>query len=153
MTAGTDAYAAAELFSSTFTLPTGHHSVKAKWTPTYSIDLVAKPGPSPQSAFAFSEVYVNAYVYDETNHSYIQYTHDTILPDGISSGSLVKTFHGVSLVSYVNGTFATGHSYSIVVYFEVYAEADVSAGSSAASALINAGTSGKLATLDSITAN
>ncbi|MCI4373796.1 MAG: hypothetical protein L3K02_09190 [Thermoplasmata archaeon] len=151
-TASVDTYAEAEFQSSAFTLTAGHHTVKEKWWASYSIDLVATPGPGGQTAVASSQLYATAYIYDATNHTDIYATHEVYLDNSTSSGSLVKSFSGVKLTSYVNGTFASGHSYEIIVYLVVYADVNVSAGKSTASAQINCGTSGKFATLISITA-
>jgi len=149
----TDTYASVQFESAAFVLASGHHSIKLKWTVSFSFDLVATPGPSPQTAFAYGDVFATAYVYDATNSTFIDATHTTYLAYSTSNGSLVQSFSGVRLLDFVNGTFATGHSYQVVAYFEVYVEADVGVGSSTASSLFNAGTSGKVATLNLITAS
>ncbi len=147
----TDAFAEAAFESATFILTTGHHVIKVKWLASYSIHLVATPSGGG-TAFADSDFSVYAYVYDATNYSYHDQTYSTSFYNSTTSGSLVKTFNGVHLINYVNGTFAAGHLYEIIVYFEVDTQTDVSAGTSTASALANAGTSGKMAKLESITA-
>jgi hypothetical protein len=148
----TDAYAEAEFESASFILTSGHHVIKVKWLASYSIHLVATPSGGG-TAFADSDVYAYAYVYDETNYSYHDQTYSTAYYNSTTSGSLVKTLNGVHLINYVNGTFAAGHLYEIIVFFEVDAQTNVSAGTSTASALTNAGTSGKMGTLESITAS
>jgi hypothetical protein len=144
------AYESAGFASATFTLPSGHHSIKAKWTVSFSIDLVATPGPTPQSASAYVDVNVDDYVYDETNNTYIGPTHIPSLDYSISTGSYVKSYTNQVLVAYANGTFASGHDYEVSVVITVIAYASVTGGASSASAKVNAGTGGKAATLNVI---
>ena len=140
-----------EFSSMSFSMPSGHHSLKVKWTASYSVDLVATPGPSSQTAYAGGEVYLLTYVLDATNGTYIYETHYTEFSYSISTGSLVKSFSGAKLESFNNGTFVSSHSYEVYAYFEVYSDAGVSSGASTASSTINVGTSGERATLESIT--
>jgi hypothetical protein len=146
----TEAYAGAELITTSLSLPAGHHSVAAHWTASYSIDLVASPGPSPQTASATAELYAAGYIVDQTNDTYIYATYTTYLDHEIFSGSQVASFHGAKLTAYFNYTFVAGHSYEIVVYIQSFVEANISAGASTASAEVNTGTSGKSSTLVSI---
>ncbi len=147
-----ESYASAEFESAIFVLTSGHHSVKAKWTASYKIDLVAKPGPGSQTAQAYDEVYVYGYIADLTNDTYFDSTHSTFFSNSTWSGTIARSFNGVTLVVFVNGTFAAGHSYEILTGVEVYGAVTVSAGSSKGSASVNCGTSGEKAVLDSITA-
>jgi hypothetical protein len=148
--ADSDATAYTELVSATFALTTGHHSVHATWSASYSIDLVATPGPSPQSAYASVDLYTFAYIYDLTNTSTVYATYSTNLIHTITTGSLVTSYHNVALSDFVNGTFASGHVYEVVVLLEFNAQSTVSAGKSTASAEVNAATSGEKGTLTSI---
>jgi hypothetical protein len=149
--ASSQATAYTELETTSFTLSSGHHVLKATWNASYSIDLVATPGPSPQTAAAYLDLYTFAYVYDQTNGTVQYATYSTNLVYTEASGSLVSSFHGIALSDFVNATFASGHSYELVVLLEMNAQSTVSAGKSTASAEVNAATAGNKATLTSIT--
>jgi hypothetical protein len=148
--AESDATAYTELVSATFALTTGHHSLKATWSASYSIDLVATPGPSPQSAYAYVDLFTYAYIFDFTNASTVYAAHSTNLIHSVTSGSLVTSYHNIALSDFVNGTFASGHTYEVVVLLEIDAQSSVSSGKSTASAEVNAATSGERGTLTSI---
>jgi len=124
--------------------------VRVTWKTTYSIDLVATPGAMGQSAYSSMEIYVFAYVYDMTNGSYHYTTYEGSSTHSISSGSLSKTYRSISVSSWDNGTYATGHVYALFVYFEATVYAGASAGTSSSSGSVNAGTSGHKATLESV---
>jgi hypothetical protein len=149
-----DSYSDAEAFVEYVTssvVLSGHTSIKMKWTASYSVDLVSTPGPSPQYSYAESQVYVFGYVYDLTNDTYAYSTYSTTLYHTVYSGSLVTSYSGLRLVSFINGTFVKSHSYEIQVYLEIDADTWVYTGTSTASASVNAGTSGKAVTLVAIT--
>jgi hypothetical protein len=148
--ASSDATAYTELVSATFALTTGHHSLVATWSASYSIDLLATPGPSPQTAGAEADLYTFAYIYDLTNTSTVYAAYSTNLIHTVTSGSLVTSYHNVALSDFVNGTFVAGHVYEVVVLLELEAESTVSAGKSTASAEVNAAKSGEKGTLTSI---
>jgi hypothetical protein len=150
VSANSDATAYTELVSATFSLTTGHHSLVATWNASYSIDLVATPGPSSQTASASVDLYTFAYIYDLTNTSTVYAAYSTNLVHSVTSGSLVTSYHNVALSDFVNGTFAAGHVYEVVVLLEFNAASTVSAGKSTASAEVNAASSGEKATLTSI---
>jgi hypothetical protein len=148
--AGTYATAYTELVSASFSMSTGHHSLKATWSASYSIHLVATPGPSPQTAYAEGDLYTFAYVYDLTAGTTVFASYSTNLAHSVSSGSLVKSYHTAALSDFVNGTFVKSHSYEVVVLLEISTDSVVSAGTSTASAEVNAGTTGEKGTLLSI---
>jgi hypothetical protein len=144
-------YAYTGYYSSTFTLGSGgHHKLTETWVLSYSIDLVATPGGPTHPASSTSDVYLDSYIYDTTNHTYISPVHAANLYNSISTGSLVKTFTGVHFVGYLNGTFAAGHVYYVVAEIVVEAYVTAGPGSGSASALVNMGTAGKHAVLSSI---
>ncbi|MCI4343860.1 MAG: hypothetical protein L3J92_07120 [Thermoplasmata archaeon] len=149
----TGVYTEAALVTTSFKLATGSHSIKAKWTASFSIDLVASPGKSPQTAYAYDEVYVYGWTYDETNDSYVESTYSSYVDNYTYNGSVVHSFHDVTLWMDINGTYASGHVYYLVTYFAMDVETDASAGHSTASAQVNGGTSGERAALDSIKAS
>jgi hypothetical protein len=143
-------YSEPEYASNALALPTVHGSVAEHWTVSFSVHLVATPGASG-SAVATVELYLYSYIYDSTNGSYIDTTAAGADYKSITTGSFTKTFTGVKLVDYVNGTFAAKDSYYLYAGLDVLAYAETSSGHAVAGAYINAGLSGKFANLTSIT--
>ncbi|MCI4364528.1 MAG: hypothetical protein L3K10_00465 [Thermoplasmata archaeon] len=151
VSATTEAVSFVGLSSSTFSVASGHHSVKEKWSVTFFVDLVATPGPYPQFAYAESEVYIYTYVYDQTSSSYLSSSFHSSQGNSVSSGSLMKTFTSLRMEAFVNGTFTAGHTYYVVTELISLVDTSVSTGGSSASGSINMSTSGKHAVLSSIT--
>jgi hypothetical protein len=143
-------YSEPEYASNVLAIPTGHGSIKEEWTVTFSIHLVATPGASG-SAYAEAQVYLYSYVYDSTKNTYIDTSAAGSTSNSITSGSLTKTFTGVKLVDYLNGTFAATDSYYLYAAIGIEAYAETSTGHGVAGAYVNAGRSGEFAKLASIT--
>jgi hypothetical protein len=144
-----DAYSEAEYDSNSLSLPSGHASIKVRWNTTFSIDLVATPGKRG-AADAYVAVLLYGDVYDATNRTYVAETDSYPYYNSTSSGVLTAKITGLSLTEYLNGTFASGHTYYLYLEFELEAYTEVSNKPASAGAFINADTSGNSAKLASI---
>jgi hypothetical protein len=126
---------------------TGDHKVTARWSLSDSISLSAQSGGPGQYASAVAYVGVFAFVYDQTNESYL------------NVGSKLTTYANASAPSTTNYTYhvtlssslflVKGHSYVVETYVLVEVLVNLSPGSSSASASVNMGSAGKQAALTS----
>jgi hypothetical protein len=144
-----EGYSEGEYASNSLSLPTGHGSIKMRWTTTFSFDLFASPGKRG-SAEASAAVYVYAYLYDSTNHTYAASGDSYPFYNQTTNGAVVAKITGMSVVAYLNGTFASGHTYYLYMDFEIEAYAEASNKPASAGAMLNADTSGNSAKLSSI---
>jgi hypothetical protein len=145
-----EAYSEAEFEISSLTLPSGHGSIRERWSATFSFNLVAHPGKRG-SADAYVAIFLYSYLYDATNHTYAASSYTNPFYNSTTSGTLAASYSGVSMVDYVNGTFASGHTYYLYLQFELEAYSEASSKIASAGAVINCGTSGNSAKLTSIT--
>ena len=134
--------------SNSITGVSGLRHVKASWVWDFSVKLVAAPSTG-SSAEAYFVVGGSIYLYDETNGS-IWFSNFPTVDNFISSGTYSHVYKDHESM-YVNATLNKTHSYDFVVEVWIGLEAEVSPGTSTASAAVNMGSGGRSAFLVSVT--